>query len=198
MNEKIDFVITYVDGNDENWLSKRKKYITGTDKLNESETRYRNWENLQYWFRGVEKFASFVNRIHFITDGQVPEWLNVEHPKLNIVKHSDYIPEKYLPTFSAIPIEINIHKIKGLEEHFVFFNDDMFLTDYVKEEDFFINGKPVDRYVESAIIKSNESYMFPHIFLNCISVINKNFDKKACIENFKEKWLSKKNGKEGT
>ena len=70
------------------------------------EERYRNWENLQYLFRGIEKFAPFVNKVHFITEGHLPKWLNVNHPKLNIVKHSEYIPEVFLPTFSAIPIDI--------------------------------------------------------------------------------------------
>ena len=83
-------------------------------------------DNLQYWFRGVGKFAPWVNRIHFITYGHLPPWLNVDHPKINIVRHTDYIPKKYLPTFNSHVIELNIHRIEGLANCFVYFNDDTF------------------------------------------------------------------------
>ena len=51
------------------------------------------------------------------------------------------MPEEYLPTFSSHPIELNIHRIKGISDKIVYFNDDMFLTDAVKPELFFKNGK---------------------------------------------------------
>src|SRR5690625_416422 len=143
MNNKIDFVICWVNGNDENWLREKEKYMPYF-KNDDSHIRYRDWDNLQYWFRGVEQFAPWVNKIHFVTWGHLPEWLNVEHPKLNIVRHEDYIPHKYLPTFSARPIEINLHRIKKLEEQFVFFNDDMFIIKPTKATDFFKHGKPRD------------------------------------------------------
>ena len=55
------------------------------------------------------------------------EWLNTKHPKLNIVCHEDFIPQKFLPTFNSHTIEWNFHRIPGLTEQFVYFNDDMFL-----------------------------------------------------------------------
>ena len=67
-----------------------------------------------------------VRRIHFVTWGHLPSWLNKEHPKLNIVNHKDFIPEKYLPTFNSHALW-NMHRIPGLAENFVYFNDDMFL-----------------------------------------------------------------------
>lgn len=73
----------------------------------------------------------------------------------------------------------------------------MFLINHVKEEDFFINGKPVDTAMETVIEKENQFNIFSHIFLNCISVINKNFDKKACIKKYKEKWKALENGENG-
>ncbi|MBR6159158.1 MAG: Stealth CR1 domain-containing protein, partial [Lachnospiraceae bacterium] len=123
---KIDFVITWVDGNDPEWRKEKEKYsgkTTGDDR----EKRYRDWELLRYWFRGVENCAPWVNKIHFVTCGHLPDWLDTGHPKLNIVNHKDYIPEQYLPTFSCRPIELNLHRIPGLSDDFVYFNDDMFL-----------------------------------------------------------------------
>ena len=64
---------------------------------------------------------SFYNLWH------LPKWLKEEHPKLHIVRHEDFIPAEFLPTFSSHPIEWNFHRIEWLTENFVYFNDDMFL-----------------------------------------------------------------------
>lgn len=186
VDEKIDFVVMWVDGSDIEWQKEKNKYLYGIDKLYNKDERYRDWDNMQYWFRGIEKFAPFVNKIHFVTMGHLPKWLNTNHPKLNIVKHKDFMPKEYLPTFNDNSIELNLHKIKGLAEHFVLFNDDIFLTNYVQKSDFFVNGKPVDNFNESPILSDNPFDMFSHILLNCVSIINNNFNKINCIEKYKE------------
>ena len=142
--DKIDFVMIWVDGADPAWRAEKNKYDSSDERGDNTEIRYRSWDNLQYWFRGIEKFAPWVNRIHFVTWGHLPAWINKNNPKLNIVNHKDYIPEKYLPTFNANTIELNLHRIKGLSEQFVYFNDDMFVTAPVKPEDFFRNGRFFD------------------------------------------------------
>ena len=126
-NYPIDFVVTWVDGNDPIWQAEKAKYSPNKNADNRN-VRFRDWDNMQYWFRAVEKFAPWVNKIHFVTYGHLPKWLNTDNPKLNIVKHSDFIPKEYLPTFSSHSIELNLHRIEGLAERFVYFNDDMFLT----------------------------------------------------------------------
>ena len=100
MEATIDFVLMWVDGNDPEWQKEKSLYESDTngDKRN---IRFRDWDNLQYWFRGVEKYAPWVNKIHFVTWGHLPSWLNTEHPKLNVVKHSDFIPKEFLPTFNS-------------------------------------------------------------------------------------------------
>ena len=145
-NTPIDFVIIWVDGNDPEWQAEKAKYAPPSDSDDRIE-RYRDWGLLPYWFRGVEKFAPWVNKIHFVTWGHIPKWLNTEHPKLNIVRHQDYIPEKYLPTFSSNPIELNLHRIKGLSENFVYFNDDTFIISPVSKNVFFKNDLPCDSAV---------------------------------------------------
>ena len=139
---EIDFVMPWVDGSDPAWREEFLKYRalqapqgepacdTGTaaGAVDASEERYRDWDTLRYWFRGVERFAPWVNRIHFITWGHLPAWLDTAHPKLHVVRHADYIPSPYLPTFNSCPIELNMHRIEGLAEHFVYFNDDTFLS----------------------------------------------------------------------
>jgi hypothetical protein len=191
MNDKIDFVILWVDGNDIEWRKEKDKYDPSSHKKSVEEVRYRDWDNLQYWFRGVEKFAPWVNKIHFVTWGHTPAWLNVNHPKVNVVKHEEYIPLDFLPTFNSSVIELNLHRIKGLSDKFVYFNDDMFLLQTVKISDFFINGLPCDT-VGLEVITAKD--MFAYFLFNNVSVINNHFDKKFVIRNNKLKWFSAKNG----
>lgn len=66
------------------------------------------------------------------------------HPKLNLVTHDQIIEPHCLPTFNSHAIEINIHKIEGLAEHFVYFNDDTFINSPLEPEFFFKNGLPCD------------------------------------------------------
>lgn len=190
-NQKIDFVLIWVDGSDEKWRKEKAKY-SGEDKR---ESKYRDWDLLKYWFRGVEKFAPWVNQVHFVTCGHLPKWLNTECPKLHIVKHSDYIPEEYLPTFSSHPIELNLHRIPGLAEHFSYFNDDMYIISPVQPEDFFKDGLPRDR----AVLTVNcvkESWEIQHINNQDTSIINEEFDFKECLKKNRSKWFCLKNGKD--
>ena len=192
--EKIDFVIAWVDGNDENWLAEKAKYSPSTMADSATSVRFRDWDNLQYWFRGVEKFAPWVNKIHFITWGHLPKWLDTSNPKLHIVNHKDYIPEKYLPTFSSHAIELNMHRIEGLSEHFVYFNDDMFITREVNETDFFKKGKPCDTFGLNCIYFGHDSA--GHFNGSNMEIINTEFkdQKKAIMKRDFSKWFSMKNG----
>ena len=124
--EKIDFVVTWVDMNDPKWKAVFAEYSgkTENEKNSVSDARFRDNGFLKYWFRGVEKFAPWVRKIHFVTCGQKPDWLDENHPKINLVNHSDFIPEQFLPTYNSVVIERYLHKIPDLSEHFVYFNDD--------------------------------------------------------------------------
>lgn len=188
----IDFVIIWVDGSDPKWRAEKDKYDTRVKSTSNSEVRFRDWDNLQYWFRGVEKFAPWVNKVHFVTCGHLPDWLNTENPKLHIVNHRDYIPEKYLPTFSSHTIELNLHRIEGLSEQFVYFNDDMFITAPTKPDDFFRNGKPRDTFALDCIYFNTDSAGY---FNGAdVTVINKYIRKKtALLKNF-GKWFDPRNG----
>ena len=111
MNETpIDIVLPWVDFNDPAWRQDLEKYKT--DAIDFSQ--YRDWNNLEYVFRGIEKYMPWVNKIYFITCGHLPRWLDKNHPKLIIIEHTHFLKKDYLPLFSIIPIEINLHRIKGL------------------------------------------------------------------------------------
>lgn len=177
MNSKIDFVVLWVDGSDPNWLEKKNKYVKNLDKKNESEgdARFRDWDLLKYWFRGVEKFTPWVNKVHLITWGHLPKWLNTKCEKLNIVNHNDYIPEKYLPTFSSHCIEFNVHRIEELSENFVLFNDDVYIINQINEQDFFENNIIKDQLIMNALTPTDQ--VFSKILYNNMALINRNFSK---------------------
>lgn len=182
---KIDFVILWVDGSDINWINEKRKYDNTILDAASSAARFRDWDNLQYWFRGVEKFAPWVNNIFFITWGHLPKWLNINHPKLKIVNHKDFIPAEYLPTFNSNAIELNLHRIKELSENFVLFNDDTFVIKTVTNEDFFKNGKPVDEFVLNTIVPRYDIPIISHTCVNNLRIINKYFKKRSVVrKNF--------------
>ncbi len=192
MSQPIDFVIPWVDGNDEDWLRDKRHYdnqqLSAYAKhWSNSEERYRDWNLLKYWFRGCEKYAPWVHKIYFITWGHIPDWLNIKHPKLCIVKHEDYIPSQYLPTFSSHCIELNVHRISGLSENFVFFNDDTFLTAPVQETDFFMKDKPRDCAVLLPIQLTQNGIRAE---INDLYVINHMFEKRKIIRKNPRLWLS--------
>ena len=161
----IDIVIPWVDGSDPVWQADHAKYRASKSADNHP-ARYREWGLFRYWFRGIEQNAPWVRKVHLLTYGHLPAWLEPDHPKLHIVNHRDFIPEEYLPTFSSHAIELNMHRIPDLAEHFLYFNDDVYLMKPSRPEDFFRDGLPCDTAV-MGVIKNNDTANFmPYIMLN--------------------------------
>ena len=186
---EIDFVITWVDMEDAQWKKDFAKYSGKIDnsKNEFSEARFRDYGFLKYWFRGVEKFAPFVRKIHFVTCGQKPDWLNENHPKINLVHHEDYIPKQFLPVFNSSLIEIYLHKIPDLTEHFVYFNDDFFIINNITENRFFANGLPCD----IATFRTNFGFgLWAKCLKNNIEIINQRFDKQEVMKLHHKKWFN--------
>ena len=190
--EPIDFVIMWVDGADPAWLEKKRRYQPDLN-VDAAANRYRDWGTLPYWFRAVERFAPWVNHIWLVTDDQCPAWLNTAHEKLTVVDHRDFIPAEYLPTFSANPIELNLHRIPGLAERFVFFNDDFFLLRPVAPEVFFRDGLPCDDAILSPIIMDGETEI-GKICASDLHLLNRHFEKRQVMAEHRAKFLSLKYG----
>ncbi len=188
MNKPIDFVVLWVDCNDAQWQKEKRKY-SGKSDIDNSVIRYQDWENLKYWFRSVEKYAPWVNRVHLVTNGQVPEWLNAECPKLNLVKHSDYMPLSALPTFNSNAIEVGLCNIPDLAECFVLFNDDLFLTKTVSPTYYFYNGVPVDMAGFISAPRVNSDNVFSFLMKNNNDVIFSHFNKKDIVVANLMKWF---------
>jgi len=144
----IDLVYLWVDGSDEQWLAKKNAALAKiTGELAASSATANRWadhDELKYSLRSVEKFVPWINHIFIVTDGQTPKWLNTTNPKITIVDHKEIIPEKYLPTFNSSCIELFLHKIPNLSEHFLYSNDDSFFGKPLLPSFFFDeNGNPI-------------------------------------------------------
>lgn len=185
---KIDFVILWVDGSDPEWLKKKSKYEIKRRDDSDTVNRYRDWNLLPYWFRAVERFAPWVGKIHFVTWGHVPTFLDLEAQKLHVVRHEEFIPKEYLPTFSSHAIEMNIHRIPGLSEQFVYFNDDMFLLRPFQPEDFFKKGLPCTYGGEVPIEIIGNIGIWQHAAVNDLGIVNAHFSKREAVAKYGKKY----------
>lgn len=188
-SESIDFVVPWVDGSDPEWLNARRSFLpVGDADVYTCDARYRDWGLIRFFFRSVDKFAPWVRKVHLITWGHLPSWLNVDNPRLNIVNHRDYIPERFLPTFNSNVIELNVHRISDLSERFVLFNDDLVLLRTVQPHDFFRKGLPCASAIllPQKIDKDNQFYAA----FNNVALINAHFEKNRAIGLNFIKWFN--------
>lgn len=190
---EIDFVVTWVNMDDPEWKAKFEKYSgkTVAHKNGVSDARFRDFGLLRYWFRGIEKFAPWVRKIHFLTSGELPDWLDVNNPKINVVVHDEFIPSQFLPTFNSVVIERYMHLISGLAEHFVYFNDDFYIIRPIAPSRFFQDGLPCD----IAVMQYNPTWsQYYKTLKNNIDIINRHFNKKEVMRKFHDKWFDKSYG----
>ncbi len=147
----IDLVYTWVDGSDPSWQADKLQYQQAladnplATQRSAHAACYRSRDELLYSLRSVAAYAPFVNRIHIVTASQTPSWLDTTHPRINLVSHRDIFTDNtVLPTFNATAIETQLHHIRGLSEHFLYLNDDVFFGRMAKVHDYFDrDGRPV-------------------------------------------------------
>ena len=188
-NGKIDLILPWVDSNDYAW----KKEITKYRNIDQRCNRYQSWDNLQYVFRGIEKCMPWVNKVFFVTWGHFPDWLKTDYDRIRIVRHEEYIPEEYLPTFNSNTIEMNYWRIQELSENFVLFNDDLFPLRFISEEYYFKDGKPCEEAVETHFIlkaKKGLDLQMNYACVNNMVILNRHFDKRKVVEENRDKWFS--------
>lgn len=152
----IDAVITWVDGDDPVHTAKRRAYSGTGDVMRQDDiggaTRFRSVGEIRFCVASILRFAPFIRRIFIVTDAQNPNldgFVSRHFPDSRIpviiVDHRELFCgyEQYLPTFNSLSIETMLYRIPGLSEHFVYFNDDVFLTAPMTPQDFYEEGKPV-------------------------------------------------------
>lgn len=158
-----DAVITWVNGDDPKHQEKLKRYLPsepggGIKARYIHPTRFKGLFELWFCVKLIRKNAPWIDTIHLVTDNQRPKWLtDKEAEALNIalVDHSVIFSgfEDYLPTFNSRTIETALHRIPGLSNEFLYFNDDVFLVRPTEEKDYFDGSLPIWRCVRESRIK---------------------------------------------
>lgn len=140
----IDVVYTWVNGADPVHAARRAEHLRLQRGIHENaldQARFRDNEELRFSLRALEQCAPWVRNVILVTAGQCPAWIRRDHPKLRVVDHTEFIPERYLPTFNSHVIEAYLHEIPGLAEHYIYLNDDVFLGRPCEKTDFFTANK---------------------------------------------------------
>jgi hypothetical protein len=174
-NIKPDIVITWVENNEKFQKEKNKwKDIIKTKNTKKTMDikRFQDNKELKYCLRSIEKYFTKYNCIYLVVkDDQFPKYLKkVNTKKFKIIKHSDIIPKEYLPTYNSHVIECYLHHIPGLQEYYIYLNDDFMFYNNV-DPSFFINkngtpyslhesnkGKYITKYYDTNINKDDYSF----------------------------------------
>jgi len=155
----IDVVYTWVNGSDPIHRESLQKYkraqkkSSGLELENDASEddddpahsatadRFRDNEELRYSLRSLFKHAPWIRHVYIVTSGQVPYWLNWRHPRLTVVTHSEiFVNQSHLPSFASPAIESHLHRIPGISQKFIYFNDDVMLGSDVWPSDFWTHG----------------------------------------------------------
>lgn len=135
----MDIVITYVDGNDPVWKRDYEKYTN----VPVMDKRFRDWGTLKYLLRGIQVNMPFIRNVYLVVShpSQVPQWADTDN--LKVILHQDIIPAEHIPTFNSATIEMFLHRIEGLDQEYLYFNDDLYPLAPCQPTDFFRQGKGV-------------------------------------------------------
>lgn len=134
----LDVVYTWVDGAWPGYQETLLRFAKTKPQLNPE--RFRDvCSLLRYSLRSLERHAPWVRHVYLFTSRpQVPGWLRRDHPRLRIVHHDEVVNEAgVLPTFNSNVIESFLHRLPGISDHFLYFNDDYFLGAPVAPADFY-------------------------------------------------------------
>jgi len=151
--DKIDIIFTWVDYKDEEWIKKKNQdsIKCNNNVKHNNNNRYNSSLNeIKYAVRSIEKyFKNKYRNIYFVTNtGKLPSFLK---PFANLIPiHYEML----LGTtcYNSFTIESCLHKIPGLSEYYLYFNDDMILNKKLYMKDLITKDGKMIWYSESNII----------------------------------------------
>lgn len=152
--DAIDAVITWVNGSSDQHLAKRKHFTTQSFiPLHENAINPHRWlcnDEIMFCLQSIHNFAPWTRRIWILVDDETPDISGLPaslQKKITFAFHSHIFRgyKGFLPTFNSLAIESMLWRIDGLAEHFMYFNDDVFLTATLDPSDVFQAGNPVLR-----------------------------------------------------
>ncbi|WP_455132070.1 hypothetical protein [Microbacterium aurum] len=189
MADAIDIVVLWVDVTDQEWQRRRQaagaapqQYVGATH----------DWEMLRYLLRGIDQYCPWVRRVHLVTPGQTPSWLDPTSDDIVVVDQDALLPAGQGPSFNSMAIEVNLDRIPGLAERFVYFNDDMLVVKPTRADDVFPGGMPAGFAIQNAITGSSA---WSHWVLNAVGIVDRAFDKRAVMRRRPLQWFSPRYGR---
>ena len=151
----IDAVIAWVDGSDAEHARKRAHYASpDTHASSQNLGRFDEVGELLYCVGSIFAFAPFVRNIVILSDDQVPSYLDQIYAlrrdareRVQFASHREIFKdyEEFLPVFNSRTIETMLHRIDGLSERFLYFNDDTMLSRPSTHTTFFDGDLPIVR-----------------------------------------------------
>lgn len=179
-SEPIDIIVPWVNPNDNNWKNDFKTWKE-KETGEKADERFRDSGAFPFWFRCIEQNMPWIRYVFLVlaSPSQIPSWLNVNHPKLKIVYHDQFIPKKELPTFNSSVINCYMPFIEELSNNYILFNDDMFAIKPTKENDWFVDDEPV-----MSINIGHKIYdgHWRHNLANGYDIVNEHFHTNVCFE----------------
>jgi len=121
---EIDIVFTYVDQTDEEWRRQRDKHrpVSGENTARFDDSL----QEIRYALRSIVAHMKFkYRRIYFVTNNGALPWFVKPRKNMVSILYSDLTG---CEGYNSNTIEAHLHKIDGLSEYYLYFNDDMILT----------------------------------------------------------------------
>jgi len=153
---ELDAVYLWVNDADPKWQAARQAALgrNAPALAANSDSRFRQFGELEASLRLLAKNAPFIRRVHIVTAGQTPKWrkpIDSLPFEVRIVDHQDFMPAEYLPTFNSHALTANLHRIADLAEHFLYLNDDVFVGRPTTPETWFKDGSLRLRYTATPV-----------------------------------------------
>lgn len=132
----IDLVCCWVELNEEYQRSLTKHSFNATRKQT-NKARFRQLGELNYSIPMALRNLPWIRKVFIVTNGQdIPNDLK-KMDKVEVVHHSSIFRDQtLLPTFSYHAIQPHLCFIKGLAEHFIVTNDDIFINKPMSQAEF--------------------------------------------------------------
>ena len=153
---EVDAVYLWDNDNDPAWQASRQAVLgrNAPAASANSDSRFRQFGELEASIRLLAKNAPFIRRVHIVTAGQTPKWrkpIDSLPFEVRVVDHKDFMPAEYLPTFNSHALTANLHRIADIAEHFLYLNDDVFVGQPSSAETWFKDGALRLRYTASPV-----------------------------------------------
>lgn len=125
----MDAVYLWVDGSSERFTRDLRSALAAEGSIDGdgAACRFRDNGELRYSLRALARYAPWIERVHLVTNGDLPGWLDPSCERLHLVTHDAiFVERRWLPTFNSNAIEAHLHRIPNLSRKFLFLNDDLF------------------------------------------------------------------------